>query len=44
MLEISETGVVPAFYVFKDRQMRGSFVGFKGLAKLQEMVTNSLAG
>lgn len=38
MLEISESGVVPAFFVFKDRKLVDQFVGFKGIAKLQALV------
>lgn len=44
MLEISETGVLPAFFVFTKSKMAGSLIGFKGLAKLQELVKGSLEG
>lgn len=44
MHEISETDVLPAFFVFKDMDMKGKFIGFKGLAKLQEFFDGSLAG
>ena len=36
MLEISESEVLPAFFVFKDSKLQGKFIGFKGLAKLKE--------
>lgn len=42
MLEIAETDVLPAFFVFADKQMAGSHVGFKGLATLREMVDKAL--
>lgn len=38
MLEITETGVLPAFFVFRDKTMVGSQIGFKGLAKLQDIM------
>ena len=43
MLEHSETEVLPAFFVFRDKEMKGKFIGFKGLAKLQEFVEESMA-
>jgi thioredoxin-like negative regulator of GroEL len=43
MLEIAETDVLPAFFVFHERDMKGKFIGFKGLAKLQEFIAQSLA-
>ena len=41
MLEMSDTDVVPAFFVFRNCKLAGSFVGFKGLAKLDEMLTTA---
>jgi thioredoxin-like negative regulator of GroEL len=43
MLEIADTEVLPAFFVFANQRMVGHFVGFKGLAKLQEFLKESLA-
>ena len=38
MLDITGTDVLPCFFVFRDKQMKGKFIGFKGLKKLQEFV------
>lgn len=38
MLDVSGTDVLPAFFVFADKQKKGQFVGFKGLKKLEEFV------
>ncbi len=43
MYDITETEILPAFFVFKQQAMAGSFVGFKGLAKLQEFIGGALA-
>lgn len=43
MLEIAETDVLPAFFVFKDKDMKGKFIGFKGIAKLQEFIATALS-
>lgn len=43
MYEISETDVLPAFFVFAGGNMKGRFLGFKGLEKLKEFVETSLA-
>ena len=43
IMEIADTDVLPVFFVFKDQQMKGKFIGFKGLAKLDEFVSESLA-
>lgn len=44
MFEIAETDILPAFFVFKDKDMKGKFIGFKGLAKLQEFVDSAVKG
>jgi thioredoxin 1 len=41
ILEVTGTEVLPAFFVFADGAMKGSFTGFKGLQKLQEFVDQS---
>jgi thioredoxin 1 len=38
LLEIAETDVLPAFFIFKDKQMANKLVGFKGLEKLKSMI------
>ncbi len=38
LLDSSGTEVLPAFYVFADKKRRGTFLGFKGLKKLQDFV------
>lgn len=38
MLEISQSEVLPVFFVFIDGKMEGKFLGFKGLKKLEEFV------
>lgn len=43
MMEIADTEMLPVFFVFKDREMKGRFIGFKGLAKLEEFVDGALA-
>ena len=42
MHDITGVGVTPAFFVFRDGKMKGKFEGFKGLAKLQEMVDEAV--
>ena len=37
MLEISESEVLPAFFLFKGGAMQGKVIGFKGIKKLQEL-------
>lgn len=44
MLEIAETEVLPAFFIFADRQMAGQQVGFKGLKALTDFVDATLGG
>jgi thiol-disulfide isomerase/thioredoxin len=43
MMEIADTEVLPVFFVFKDQEMKGRFIGFKGLAKLEGFIEESLA-
>lgn len=38
MLEVSGTEVLPAFFVFADKEKKGLNIGFKGLKKLQDFV------
>jgi len=42
MLEISDTDVLPAFFVFKDRGLAGQHIGFKGIKSLQDLVARSM--
>ncbi|MGE0173669.1 MAG: thioredoxin family protein [Oligoflexales bacterium] len=42
MLEVAGTEVLPVFFVFADKKMKGNFIGFKGLAKLQEFVNDAM--
>lgn len=42
MLEISETDVLPAFFVFRDKQMAAQQIGFKGLKSLLDFVAHSM--
>ncbi len=37
MMEITESEVLPAFFVFVEGKKTNQSIGFKGLAKLQEM-------
>ena len=43
MVETAGTDVLPVFFVFQEKQMKGKFAGFKGLKKLEEFVASSLA-
>lgn len=38
ILGISESEVLPAFFMFKESKMQGSVIGFKGIAKLTEII------
>jgi len=38
MMEISESEVLPAFFVFSEGKKKNQSIGFKGLAKLQELL------
>ena len=42
MLEIAETEVIPAFFVFSGGKMQGKRIGFKGLKVLQELIHEAL--
>ena len=42
MLEIADTEVLPTFFAFKNQKLVDKFIGFKGLAKLQEFVEKNL--
>jgi thioredoxin-like negative regulator of GroEL len=42
ILEIAETDVLPVFFVFADKKMRGQMEGFKGLERLKSMVDDAL--
>jgi thioredoxin-like negative regulator of GroEL len=44
ILEIAETDVLPVFFVFVNKEMKGRFEGFKGLEKLKKMVEEAFAG
>jgi thioredoxin 1 len=44
ILEITGTEVLPAFFVFKGGEMKGSLVGFKGLEKLKTMIDDAMKG
>ena len=44
MLEIAETEVLPAFFIFKDQKMAGQLIGFKGLKVLEEFVHKTMDG
>lgn len=40
--EIAGVESYPTFYVFKQSKMKGSFIGFKGLAKLEAFVDEAV--
>lgn len=42
MFEITETDVLPAFFVFGEGGLKGRYVGFKGLEKLREFVDGAM--
>lgn len=42
ILEIAETEVLPVFFVFKDKEMKGKFEGFKGLERLKAFLIEHL--
>ena len=42
ILEITDTEVLPAFFVFKSGEMKGSLIGFKGLEKLKAMIAEAV--
>lgn len=43
IMDIADTDVLPVFFIFKDQEMKGRFIGFKGLAKLEEFVNQSMS-
>ena len=43
ILEIAETDVLPAFFVFKDQGMVGQLTGFKGIKTLQDLIAGAVA-
>ena len=42
MLEISESEVLPAFYIFQNQKLKNKSIGFKGLKKLDSFVSETL--
>lgn len=42
ILEITESEVLPVFFVFANKEMRGRLEGFKGLEKLKSMIDEAL--
>ena len=43
MLELSESEVLPAFFVFAEGKLKGKLMGFKGLEKLKNFVNENLS-
>ncbi len=43
MLEVSNSEVLPFFFLFKDQKMKGKFPGFKGMSKIEEFIETSLS-
>ena len=43
MLEISDSEVLPVFFVFAGRTLKGKFLGFKGIEKLRAFIDHSLS-
>jgi len=41
ILEISDTEVLPAFFVFRDKKLAAQFAGFKGLDRLKSFVEDA---
>lgn len=41
MMDIADSEVLPAFFVFNSKKMVGKTIGFKGLAKLKELVESA---
>lgn len=41
MLEITKTNVLPVFFLFKEKELKGKFIGFKGLKKLQNWISET---
>lgn len=42
ILEIADTHVLPVFFVFVQKEMKGRLEGFKGLEKLKAMVEDAI--
>ncbi len=42
LYELLETQVLPSFFTFADAELRGKSVGFKGLAKLECLIEETL--
>ena len=42
ILEIADSDVLPVFFVFVNKEMKGRLEGFKGLDKLKSMVEDGL--
>ena len=42
MLDLAGTDSLPTFFVFSEKKKRGQYTGFKGQAKLEEFVKDSL--
>jgi len=42
ILELTGAKVMPAFFVFHAKELRGKFEGFKGQAKLEEFVAEAM--
>lgn len=42
ILEIADTEILPVFFVFVNKQMKGKHIGFKGLAKLKGFLEEQL--
>ena len=43
MAGISETDMLPAFFIFENGKKKGTYTGFKGLKELQAFVDESMA-
>ena len=43
MLQISESEVLPAFFIFKNQKLQEKSLGFKGLKKLDTFVASHLS-
>ncbi len=39
ILELSETDVLPAFFVFKNGELKGNLLGFKGIKNLEDLIS-----
>lgn len=40
--ELANVDVMPTFFVFVDKEMKGRYTGFKGIAKLQTFLDETL--